>query len=105
MLNLMGASPARYYQLPGAQGTIGFISALSNHFCATCNRLRLTADGRLRPCLMSDDEIDLRDALRAGASLEAIQELLAQAIRGKPERHRLSEAVLARQRTMAEIGG
>jgi cyclic pyranopterin phosphate synthase len=100
-----GNGPARYYQLPGAQGTIGFISALSNHFCATCNRLRLTADGRLRPCLMSDDEIDLRDALRAGASLEAIQELLAQAIRGKPERHRLSEAVLARQRTMAEIGG
>jgi cyclic pyranopterin phosphate synthase len=100
-----GNGPARYYQLAGSEGTIGFISALSNHFCATCNRLRLTADGRLRPCLLSDEEIDLRDALRAGAGLQGMKALLAQAIRSKPERHRLAEAVLARDRTMAEIGG
>jgi cyclic pyranopterin phosphate synthase len=105
-----GNGPARYYQLAGAEGTIGFISALSNHFCNTCNRLRLTADGRLRPCLMSEQEIDLCDALRAGAGLEAIKSLLAQAIQSKPERHRLSEAMLPRReapqgRTMAEIGG
>jgi cyclic pyranopterin phosphate synthase len=100
-----GNGPARYYQLAGSRGTIGFISALSNHFCHTCNRLRLTADGRLRPCLMSDEEIDLRDALRAGADLAAVQALLAEAIRHKPERHHLAEAVLPHQRTMAEIGG
>jgi cyclic pyranopterin phosphate synthase len=100
-----GNGPARYYQLAGAPGTLGFISALSNHFCHTCNRLRLTADGRLRPCLLSDEEIDLRDALRSGAGLAAVQALLAEAIRHKPERHHLAEAVLPRQRTMAEIGG
>jgi cyclic pyranopterin phosphate synthase len=100
-----GNGPARYYQLPGAEGTIGFISALSNHFCHTCNRLRLMADGRLRPCLLSDQEIDLRDALRSGAGLGAVKEILAQAIRSKPERHHLAEAMLPRDRTMAEIGG
>jgi cyclic pyranopterin phosphate synthase len=100
-----GNGPARYYQLAGASGTIGFISALSNHFCGTCNRLRLTADGRLRPCLMSDEEIDLRQVLRSGGGLAGIKALLAEAIRRKPERHHLAEAVLARKRTMAEIGG
>jgi cyclic pyranopterin phosphate synthase len=100
-----GNGPARYYQLRGARGTIGFISALSNHFCGTCNRLRLTADGLLRPCLMSDEEIDLRHALRSGTGLEGIKAVLAEAIRLKPERHHLAEAVLARKRTMAEIGG
>jgi cyclic pyranopterin phosphate synthase len=100
-----GNGPARYYQLPGAEGTVGFIAALSDHFCRTCNRLRLTADGRLRPCLMSDEEIDLREALRAGAGVETIQALLAQAIRRKPERHHLNEARSPRDRTMAEIGG
>jgi cyclic pyranopterin phosphate synthase len=100
-----GNGPARYYQLANARGTVGFISALSNHFCSTCNRLRLTADGRLRPCLMSDEEIDLRDVLRSGAGVDGIKGLLAEAIRHKPERHHLAEAVLARARTMAEIGG
>jgi cyclic pyranopterin phosphate synthase len=100
-----GNGPARYYQLPGAQGTIGFIGALSDHFCQTCNRLRLTADGRLRPCLMSDQEIDLRSPLRAGASLAEIKQLLTQAIHSKPQRHHLDEALSPQGRTMAEIGG
>ena len=100
-----GNGPARYYQLPGAAGTIGFIGALSEHFCHTCNRLRLTADGRLRPCLMSDEEIDLRTPLRAGADLETIKTLLAQAIQRKPQSHRLGEAPAPQDRTMAEIGG
>ncbi len=100
-----GNGPARYFRLPGAEGTLGFIGALSEHFCASCNRLRLTADGRLRPCLLSTHEIDLSDPLRAGASLEAIKELVAQAIQHKPQGHRLAEAHAPRDRTMAEIGG
>jgi cyclic pyranopterin phosphate synthase len=100
-----GNGPARYYQVPGAGGTVGFIGALSNHFCATCNRLRLTADGRLRPCLLSDQEIDLRDALRAGAGLGEVRALLARAIQAKPQRHFLGEAASPRDRTMAQIGG
>lgn len=100
-----GNGPARYYRLPGAEGSIGFIGALSDHFCRTCNRLRLTADGRLRPCLMSEHEIDLRTPLRAGADLPTIQSLLAQAIHHKPQSHHLDEALAPRDRTMAEIGG
>ncbi len=100
-----GNGPARYYRLPGAKGTLGFIGALSEHFCATCNRLRLTADGRLRPCLMSAHEIDLSAPLRAGADLEAVKSLLEQAIHQKPPSHRLAEALSPRDRTMAEIGG
>jgi cyclic pyranopterin phosphate synthase len=100
-----GNGPARYYQLPGAEGTVGFIGALSDHFCTTCNRLRLTADGRLRPCLMSEEEIDLRTPLRDGADLEAVKALLAEAILRKPQRHQLHEAASPRDRTMAQIGG
>jgi len=100
-----GNGPARYYRLPGAEGTVGFIGAMSDHFCATCNRLRLTADGRLRPCLMSDEEIDLRTPLRNGAGPQGMTALLAQAIQLKPQRHRLGEALPPRGRTMSEIGG
>ena len=100
-----GNGPARYYRLAGARGTIGFIGALSEHFCASCNRLRLTADGRLRPCLMSDREIDLRGALRAGADLREVQALLARAIDHKPARHHLDEAISPNDRNMAQIGG
>lgn len=100
-----GNGPARYYRLPGAAGTVGFIGAMSEHICRTCNRLRLTADGRLRPCLMSDDELDLRPALRAGVDLEAMKEILLRAIRLKPERHHLDQAEPPQGRTMSEIGG
>ena len=60
--------PSKYYRLKGAKGVIGFISALTHHFCGDCNRLRLTSDGKLRPCLFSETEIDLRAAIRSGAS-------------------------------------
>jgi len=100
-----GSGPARYYRLAGADGTVGFIGARSEHFCAACNRLRLTADGRLRPCLFSDHEIDLRGAIREGADSQRIQEILTQAIQSKPQRHRLDEACGPRQRSMSEIGG
>ena len=100
-----GGGPARYYRLPGAQGTIGFITPISEHFCYQCNRLRLTADGKLRPCLLSDYEIDLRTPLRQGATIEEIKRLIVEAVRAKPERHHLSEGVLPHERTMSEIGG
>jgi cyclic pyranopterin phosphate synthase len=100
-----GSGPARYFRLDGAEGTVGFIAALSDHFCSTCNRLRLTADGRLRPCLMSEEEVDLREALRSGAGLTELRALLAQAIVRKPERHLLGQRQAPKDRTMAEIGG
>jgi cyclic pyranopterin phosphate synthase len=101
----VGNGPARYYRLPGAAGTIGFISPISEHFCYQCNRLRLTADGRLRPCLLSDYEIDLRTPLRQGAGLAEIRELLIRSIGAKPERHHLDESIAPRERAMSQIGG
>jgi GTP 3',8-cyclase len=100
-----GNGPARYYHLPGALGSIGFIGAKSEHFCAACNRLRLTADGKLRPCLLSDREIDLREPLRAGAGIDELKVILRQAIRSKPKGHHLDEALSPHDRTMAQIGG
>jgi len=100
-----GNGPARYYRLPDFQSTVGFISPISEHFCYQCNRLRLTADGKLRPCLLSDYEIDLRTPLRQGATIEQIKCLIVEAVRAKPERHHLSEQVIPQGRTMSEIGG
>ncbi len=100
-----GNGPARYYRLSSAIGTIGFISPISEHFCYQCNRLRLTADGRLRPCLLSDYEMDLRTPLRQGASLTEVRELLIRSIGAKPERHHLDESIAPRERAMSEIGG
>jgi GTP 3',8-cyclase len=100
-----GAGPAAYYRLAGARGSLGFISPLSEHFCAQCNRLRLTADGRLRPCLLADNELDLRAALRQGASETDLCDLLQQAIRAKPQGHHVAEHVLPQGRAMSEIGG
>jgi GTP 3',8-cyclase len=100
-----GSGPAAYYRLPGAPGTIGFISPVSDHFCGQCNRLRLTADGRLRPCLLSDFEFDLRPLLRNGASVDEIQDWLRKAILAKPAEHHLAEHVLPNGRVMSEIGG
>lgn len=104
-VTVIGAGPARTYQLPDAAGTLGFISAVSEHFCASCNRLRLTADGKLRPCLLAAAELDLRTLLRQGASQEAIQALLQEAIRAKPRGHHLAECAQVRDRAMAQIGG
>ena len=100
-----GAGPARIYRLPGSRGTLGFISAVSQHFCATCNRLRLTADGKLRPCLLASDELDLRTPLRQGVSEAQLAALLEQAIRAKPGRHHLADHAEVSDRAMAQIGG
>lgn len=100
-----GAGPARYYRLGEARGTVGFISPVSEHFCFQCNRLRLTADGRLRPCLLSDRETDLRGPLRAGASVQEVAEIITAAVMLKPEAHRLALHESPHGRTMSQIGG
>jgi cyclic pyranopterin phosphate synthase len=102
---LTGNGPANYYQLPGAKGTIGFITPVSDHFCFKCNRLRLTADGKLLPCLLAGEEIDLRSALRAGASPEDIRQLILKAVASKPEGHRVSQGVVSQKRPMTQVGG
>lgn len=100
-----GGGPARYYRLPGAQGTLGFITPISEHFCYRCNRMRLTADGQLRPCLVSDEEIDLRRPLRRGAGVAEIKELLLKGVESKPRRHHLAESNRPKKRSMSQIGG
>jgi cyclic pyranopterin phosphate synthase len=82
--------PARYYRFETAPGVIGFISALTHHFCAECNRLRITADGKLRPCLFSETEIDLKPALRDSSSDEEVERLLRLSIEVKPEGHTIN---------------
>jgi len=99
-----GGGPAKYFRLPGASGTIGFISPVSEHFCSVCNRLRLTADGKLRPCLSSDDEIDLLHPLRQGVTVGDIKLLIQKAVSRKPAGHRLKAGVTC-ERLMAQIGG
>jgi cyclic pyranopterin phosphate synthase len=100
-----GNGPARYYRIPNAVGTLGFIAPVSEHFCFSCNRLRLTADGKLRPCLLSDAEIDLRTPLRAGTTQEELIDLLLSGIRSKPGGHHLAQGEVPSGRVMAEIGG
>jgi cyclic pyranopterin phosphate synthase len=96
-----GSGPAKYYKFRGAQGTIGFVSALSHPFCDECNRLRLTADGQLRTCLFSDDEIDVRHVLRHGTDA-GLPSLLRAALALKPESHDMRVGTL---RGMSQIGG
>jgi cyclic pyranopterin phosphate synthase len=79
-----GNGPARYYRFAGAKGSVGFITAVTEHFCVNCNRLRLTADGKLRLCLFSEEEIDLKQALREGISIEKLKEILRQGAARKP---------------------
>lgn len=100
-----GSDPARTYRLPGAVGTLGFISSISEPFCATCNRMRLTADGKLHLCLLRDDELDLRAALRSGASDEDLAALIRQAVWLKPWGHGLPEGIKPTLRGMSELGG
>lgn len=96
-----GAGPARYWHFPGAAGTVGFISAMSNHFCANCNRLRLTADGNVRPCLFSDAEYSVREALRRGDDMQVLS-IWRDAVAHKPQEHAIIEGT---QRFMSQIGG
>ena len=100
-----GNGPARYYQLPDAGGTIGFIGAVTECFCAECNRFRLTADGHLRPCLLDDDEVDIKGPLRRGASIEGLEQLIQAAAALKQAQHHLGEEPVPGKRQMRQIGG
>lgn len=100
------AGPARYWRLPGAPGKIGCISAVTEEFCQGCNRIRLTSDGKLRGCLISNGEVDLREAFRAGATDAEIRELLLTCIRNKPEQHHINDGQYAAPSySMMQLGG
>ncbi len=102
--DLVGNGPARIMQIPGAAGTLGFISPMSRTFCDTCNRIRLTADGQIKACLMRPQETDLLGLLRGGASVEQMRELVIASLGFKPEHHDWG-ANLPIHRTMSQIGG
>jgi cyclic pyranopterin phosphate synthase len=98
----IGNGPAREYRMKDGRGTVGFITPLGDSFCERCNRLRLTADGNLRPCLLSDVEISVLPALRAG---EPILPYLQKAVALKPEGHGLTSSFEPGRRCMMQIGG
>ncbi|MEG0074279.1 MAG: GTP 3',8-cyclase MoaA [Eubacterium sp.] len=96
------SGPAKRYQLPGAKGTVGLINPISHLFCSDCNRIRVTTDGKIKPCLHSDREIDILQLKKEGLS---DVEILKQAIEAKPERHHIDENQTIKNRNMNEIGG
>ena len=102
-----GKGPSRNYRIKGAAGVIGIISPISDHFCDDCNRLRLTADGKIRPCLFSDEVIDIKSALRNGASDAEVERLFRHAIKVKPRGHPLNRSGAESNYidTMSKIGG
>lgn len=98
----LGNGPAAYYRLAGARGTVGVITPMTHTYCGTCNRVRLTADGRLRTCLFGDHEVLLRDAIRRGESLEP---LFRKALAEKPLEHELLQMRVGGLRALSEVGG
>ena len=96
---------ARLFHLPGAKGDLGFISSVTQPFCASCTRARLTADGRLRLCLLREGEVDLLTPLRSGSSLEDLRQLILDGIWQKPWGHGLADGIIPLNRVMSEIGG
>jgi len=102
-----GAGPAVYYTLPGYQGPIGFISAVSHAFCENCNRVRLTADGVLKSCLNYQGSLNVKSLLRSGCTDAALTQALAGAIHAKPRRHDFDQipSILTETRKMSGIGG
>lgn len=105
-IEFRGRGPSRNYRIKGAKGIIGVISPISDHFCSFCNRLRLTADGKLRPCLFSDVTLDIKTPMRAGASDGDLEAIFFEAISIKPQRHRLNEGAAPQTiESMSKIGG
>lgn len=105
---VLGNGPAVYYRLQGFKGRIGFIGAMSHEFCGQCNRIRLTADGILKPCLSCESHIDMKRVLRSGKTDEEIRSILRDAIYGKPRKHIFcnhGEEDLFEHRGMSGIGG
>jgi len=102
------ADEARNFTIAGARGVVGFISPVSEPYCGTCNRMRLTADGKFHLCLLNDDELDVRKALRSGApkgGAEEVAAILLRAVSNKPTGHHLLEGRSTRERSMYQIGG
>jgi cyclic pyranopterin phosphate synthase len=97
-----GNGPARYFRLRGARGTVGIITPISHTYCGSCNRVRLTADGRLRTCLFGDDEVDLRTPLREGLPLEPF---FRSALTTKPKEHQLLQMQIGGLRALSQVGG
>lgn len=95
---------AELYRYPESQGNIGFISPMSNMFCGSCNKIRLTADGKLKPCLHTDEEIDLREILKTNDD-EMLKEIIRNAILRKGEKHLLNDGAKPVERSMSQIGG
>jgi cyclic pyranopterin phosphate synthase len=95
----VGGGPARVYRIPGAAGTVGFISGTSEHFCHECNRLRITSAGHARPCLFAEDEFDLLPAVRE-RSMSEVQQIMLYSLGHKPDR-----LPVLKGKRMAEIGG
>ena len=99
-----GNGPVKAFRLPGAQGTIGFITPASDHFCSSCNRIRVTARGVVRPCLFGEEEIAIPDT-GSRTTKRSMQELLAQAIQAKPEHHPWGSGFTIMKQGMSQIGG
>jgi len=97
-----GNGPAKYFRLAGAAGTIGVITPMTHTYCASCNRVRLTADGRLRTCLFGDHEVNLREPLRAG---EALSSYFIRALEEKPKEHELLKLRVGGLRALSQVGG
>lgn len=105
-ISLERSGPANYFKFENAKGAIGFISPISEHFCSSCNRLRLTPEGKIRPCLFFETEIDIKSALRSGADDEEIRRLLKLSIEIKPSGHNMTEnKILKHLRPISQIGG
>lgn len=101
----VGNGPAKYFRFPQAKGTVGFITPVSEHFCFKCNRLRLTCDGKLRLCLFSADEVDLKQPLRSGISSAGLKRLIEEAVANKPQRHHIAEGDIPKDRPFSQVGG
>ncbi|HEX3027067.1 MAG TPA: GTP 3',8-cyclase MoaA [Clostridia bacterium] len=104
---VLGSGPCRYYSISGFQGKIGFISAMSHKFCSTCNRVRLTADGKLKTCLQFDVGVNLKEIVRGGGSDQELEAAILKALENKPMEHHFTEDFVADRetRSMFQIGG
>ena len=108
LLPLSSANPSdesKNFRFAEGKGVVGFISPISEPYCGSCNRMRLTADGKFHLCLLNDDELDVKKALRTGGGVPAVAAILARAVALKPTGHRLDEGVSTEERQMFQIGG
>jgi len=105
-VKVKGNGPAKYFKIRGALGSIGFISPMSGHICSKCNRIRLTADGKLKPCLESETEYDIRGLIRSGADKQKTKSFIRRVILSKPREHRMYTTYHRHtKRNMSQIGG